>query len=163
MQCNALISSDRLYRYWLIRQWTDAAPLLTFIGVNPSTADAYADDPTIRKDIGFAMRLGFGGILKLNLAAYRATKHRDCCAAPDPIGPLNTPQHILGYAQQFSSKDVIFCWGHHGRNFPSQTQALELLFPTAKCFGKNPDGTPRHTLMLAYATPLQDYCQKGGS
>ena len=43
MQCDALLSPCRRYRYALWRRWGDGPPAM-FIGLNPSTAD----DPTIR-------------------------------------------------------------------------------------------------------------------
>ena len=52
------------YRYWLERSW-DRSPvtgwpldMLTFVMLNPSTADGRVDDPTIRRCIGFARRGG---------------------------------------------------------------------------------------------------------
>jgi hypothetical protein len=47
--------------------------MICFIGLNPSTADAEVNDPTIRRCIGFAHDWGFGGLLMLNLFAFRAT------------------------------------------------------------------------------------------
>src|SRR3954451_2301972 len=40
--------------------------------VNPSTADAETDDPTIRKVKGFSERAGYGHIIVGNLFAFRA-------------------------------------------------------------------------------------------
>ncbi len=71
MRKGAHLSPDRLYRYWLIRRWDANRALLCVIGLNPSRADEVQDDPTLRKIIGFAMNLGFGGVLVLNVGAYR--------------------------------------------------------------------------------------------
>jgi hypothetical protein len=63
------------HRYMLARIWDagDARALLVWIMLNPSTADAYQDDPTIRRCVGFARRLGYGGIVVVNLYSWRAT------------------------------------------------------------------------------------------
>jgi len=42
-----------MYRYTLTQRWSDD-PLVQFIGLNPSTADENADDPTIRRCKAFA-------------------------------------------------------------------------------------------------------------
>ncbi|MGE3889429.1 MAG: DUF1643 domain-containing protein, partial [Vicinamibacterales bacterium] len=52
----AVLSADGRYRYRLWRLWDDCAPVMTWVLLNPSTADANEDDPTLRKCIGFARR-----------------------------------------------------------------------------------------------------------
>jgi hypothetical protein len=100
----AYLSDDRRYRYWLLRIWDDALPVMANIGANPSTADETVNDPTIRKDIGFATRLGFGGLLKLNVGGFRATKPKDWYNAADPFGPENSIAHLLEYLATFDFK-----------------------------------------------------------
>lgn len=48
--------------------------MVTFCGLNPSTADATRDDPTMRREMAFAKSWGFGGLWKVNAYDYRATK-----------------------------------------------------------------------------------------
>jgi hypothetical protein len=57
--------------------------------VNPSTADAETDDPTIRKVKGFSERAGYGHIIVGNLFAFRATDIKQLRTARDPNGPDN--------------------------------------------------------------------------
>jgi hypothetical protein len=57
---NATISPCGKYRYWLERKWGPGTPQV-FVMLNPSTADASEDDPTIRRCMGFARREGAGG------------------------------------------------------------------------------------------------------
>lgn len=157
MRREAAFSSDGRYRYWLLRVWNVDLPVVTIFGVNPSVAGAEKDDPTIRKDTGFAARHDYGGLLKLNLAAFVATDPRACRKALDPFGPENSVMFMSKTMSRFRSTDVWFCWGRNGWAFAEQAKQVALAFPLAKCFGKNPDGTPRHTLMLPYATPLEPY------
>lgn len=72
----AMFSSDRAYRYALFREWGEESKLVV-IGLNPSTADEYQDDPTIRRCIGYAKAWGHGGLVMLNLFAFRATQPGD--------------------------------------------------------------------------------------
>ena len=96
MRTEAYLSDDRAFRYWLLRYWNESLPLMALIGSNPSTADEKKDDPTIRREIGFAERLGFGGILKLNVGAFRATNPKDWKDARDPFGPGNSIEYLQG-------------------------------------------------------------------
>lgn len=76
----AMLSMDHAHRYWLRREWRD---LITndqrhgrrlFVMLNPSTADAEEDDPTIRKCRGFAQRDGAGSMGVVNLFSIRETE-----------------------------------------------------------------------------------------
>lgn len=162
MKTDAYLSADRKYRYWLLRIWDDSLPVNCTCGINPSTADEKENDPTIRKDIGFSVRLGFGGLLKLNVGAYRSTDPKKWRMAADPIGPENTPAHLRAYFTQFGGKQFIACWGRNGSYHRSACEAVLREFPDAMCFDKNPDGTPRHTLMLPYSTQLASMREREG-
>ena len=49
----AVFSVDRTRRYLLVRLWESVAPM-TWIMLNPSTADAFKADPTIKRCMTFA-------------------------------------------------------------------------------------------------------------
>lgn len=72
----ASISDCGRYRYALHRWWGDGARLI-FVMLNPSTADANVDDPTIRRCVGFARSLGFDGLGVFNLYYDRARGNLD--------------------------------------------------------------------------------------
>lgn len=72
----ARFSLCRRYRYDLWRRWDISKGYAMFIGLNPSTADKTADDPTIRRCIGFARSWGYGALCMTNLFAFRATDPR---------------------------------------------------------------------------------------
>ena len=72
----AVISDDGLYRYRLERVWDDARPALPFVMLNPSTADALVDDPTIRRCVGFAPRENAGGCLAEHGQLFRTTRNQ---------------------------------------------------------------------------------------
>lgn len=139
----AVLSDDGMYRYSLARNWDAGALPLTFIMLNPSTADAYVDDPTIRRCIGFARDHAFGGIHVINLYAFRATKPADMFRAIDPVGPDN---------DQFFDIDprgtVVAAWGVNARA-DRVRQVMRLLEGrNVFCLGKTKDGHPRHPLYV---------------
>ena len=49
MESDATISRCGNYRYVLKRTWNDRMPALGIVGLNPSTADATVDDPTVQE------------------------------------------------------------------------------------------------------------------
>lgn len=141
---SATFSEDRVYRYTLTRSWSPDLGICTFIGLNPSTADEYSDDPTIRRCIEFAKAWGYGELKMLNLFAYRATDPRVMKAVPDPVGPKNMER-----LQTFGrlSDMVIAAWGTHG-NFRGQGEAVKKLIPNLHYLRLNKDGSPAHPLYL---------------
>lgn len=172
MKTFAYMSDDRRYRYWLTREWDENLPMMCVIGLNPSTADESVDDPTIRKCIGFAKRLGFGSLLMLNVMAYRATNPKECLTSADPFGPLNTPENLREYiaCRQATCRIIgdgpettkgitciIAAWGKNcekGRA-ASRAHIISRIIPNLKCWGKNKSGSPRHPLMIPYASEME--------
>jgi len=160
MESNALFSDNKEFRYWLLRRWNPAMRLMAVIGCNPSTADETINDPTIRKIMGFAERLDYGGVLMLNVGAYRATDPRDWKSARDPFGPGNSVEHLQVYLGRWEPSLVIAAWGkpcmasQRGRH---RAEAIKKMILGMKCLGRNSDGSPRHPLMLPYTTQLEDF------
>lgn len=150
----ATFSSCRRYRYALWRHWDwqGYANCVAFIGLNPSTADETADDPTIRRCIGFAKAWGYGGLYMLNLFAFRATLPDDMKREPDPVGPENDEQ--LSYYQTHVGK-VIAAWGKHGAHRGRQIDVTKVFRGPVYCLGTNGDGSPKHPLYLKSDTQPQ--------
>lgn len=147
METGAELSDDGMYRYLLWRRWDTGLPCAVFIMLNPSTADASADDPTIRRCIGFAKSWGFGGIRVVNLYPFRATKPEDLWRAPFPrgqgnIGHIERSIDTLGIA--------IAAWGAHGRE--AQVQEVKTLFYdlgiTLYALKLTAGGAPGHPLYI---------------
>ncbi len=118
--------------------------MLNIIGLNPSTADAVANDPTIRRCIGFARDNGFGSLIVTNLFAYRATAPKDLFQAKDPIGPDN--DHWLSTSAQHADQ-VLFAWGNHGKDGDRDHEVLALI-SEGYCLGLTKLGAPRHPLYV---------------
>jgi hypothetical protein len=144
----ATISDCGQYRYRLSRVWDGARQLLTFVMLNPSTADAEQDDPTIRRCMGFARTFGYGGINVLNIFALRATDPRQLSGHPDPVGPYNDQMLYAYLAVDPMRAQTVAAWGAHKA---ATVRAAALTAPgTApwSCLGVTKDGHPRHPLYL---------------
>lgn len=152
----AWFSQDRTYRYLLTRCWGDPARWATFIMLNPSTADALADDPTIRRCISFAKREGCGGLQVVNLFALRATDPRQLTQCDDPVGPDND-QFITGRPGDPYSALVIVAWGAGGALL-GRGDTVSCLLTAAgvklHCLGVTAGGYPRHPLYVRADAPL---------
>lgn len=154
----ALLSTDGMYRYRLWRIWDALAPVMVWVMLNPSTADANQDDPTIRKCIGFARANHHGGIIVVNLFAYRATDPRELPRVPDPVGPEND-EHIRWAVRAPTLASVVGGWG--GDKFAvNRAKAVRTAIVATgrrlQCFRKSKTGQPWHPLYLPYSEPLQD-------
>lgn len=151
----AVLSQCGCYRYTLTRNWRRSLPILTFIMLNPSTADATLDDPTIRRCIGFGLGRGFGGIRVLNLFAFRATDPIQMKAAHDPVGPKNNKHIIAGLtAAAVAHSPVIAAWGVHGAYNGRDDEVRKLSRECGvnlMCLGSTKGNHPRHPLYVAAA------------
>lgn len=140
----AIFSKCKKYRYALWRRWDVDKPIVMFVMLNPSTADAETDDPTLRRCIGFAKDWGYGGVLKTNLFAYRATDYRKMLAAKDPVGKEN----IIWLKKAHRKSDLLVAaWGNHGQHL-EQDQAIFRLFKDWHYLKLNKSGVPAHPLYL---------------
>ena len=147
----AIISECGRYRYTLHRAWNDDAPRMTYIMLNPSTADASKDDPTIRRCIGFAKREGCGGLNVVNLFAYRGTNPADMKAADDPVGPEN--DKWVGRIFATADGPRVVAWG--ADPFARERAArMGRAWRNLMCLGKTKSGAPRHPLYVPADAPL---------
>lgn len=154
----AVLSECGTYRYRLTRKWGNGKRC-GFIMLNPSTADATVDDPTIRRCMRFARDWGCAELVVVNLFAYRATNPQDLYNAVDPIGPDNM-EHVKWAVEAVVAGDrygmppvgpLVCAWGAHG-DFMDQDRTVRGWIescgvePTALAFTKG--GQPRHPLYL---------------
>lgn len=144
------------YRYVLGRKWDSRASSVMFVMMNPSTADANIDDPTVARCIDFAQRWGAGTLYVTNIFAYRATHPLDLLGVDDPVGPENDA-HILRFAHvvgpaRAARPAIIMAHG----NPPSLLRARGVEVCTMlrrhgfglHALGINKDGSPRHPLYV---------------
>jgi len=113
---DAYISNDPRYRYWLTRVWDESLPVVVWMMLNPSTADAFADDATMRRCMAYAKAWGYGGIAVVNVYAFRARSPKVMLAADDPVGPHNDRWLIFWWEQARRTGAPIVCgWGNNAR------------------------------------------------
>ncbi|OLP20211.1 hypothetical protein BST81_01925 [Leptolyngbya sp. 'hensonii'] len=141
----AIFDATATYRYTLWRAWEQGNSRLCFILLNPSTADATQNDPTIRRCLGFARSWGFASLEVVNLFAYRATDPLQLRQVQDPIGAEND-QYLMQAIGR--SQRTILAWGNRGTWKNRHQAVLELLSPNqaAYCLGLTQIGQPRHPL-----------------
>ena len=144
------------FRYTLRRDFLSRVLLpdqrrgaVLFIMLNPSTADASKNDPTITRCEGFASAWGFDTLLVGNLFAARSTDPKDLKRLGDPVGPLNDDA-LVDMAHDASM--VIAAWGEKGKLHRRDQHVLALIARIRSVFRIGPatkDGHPRHPLYLA--------------
>ena len=137
------------YRYSLTRVWDAALPNITFVLLNPSTADATQLDPTLRRCVSFAAREGFGGMVILNLYAFRSPYPRAMKAAADPVGPDN--DRVLAAA----TGTVVAGWGNNAH--PSRVAHALTLLPRLHALSVTKRGNPKHPLYVRGDAPLIEW------
>lgn len=162
---SAWFNEARTHRYLLTRSWS-AAPLMTWLLLNPSKAGAFISDPTVGRCVGFAKRDGCGGIQILNLYGFRATDPRDLWDSPDPVGASNDA--II--ADRVRGGLVVAGWGNHGM-ISGRGLEVALLLTAAGvdllCLGVTGSGQPLHPLArgrhrVPDTAPLLPWTPPGG-
>lgn len=153
VESKAQLSRCRRYRYTLERCWDINLPTVMFIGLNPSTADEFSDDPTVRRCIGFARRWSFGSLLLANLFALRATDPKALLVHPSPIGPSND-----SWIQRMASRAdlVVAAWGTRG-SLMNRNSAVTKSIEKLHCLATTKNGFPRHPLYMPSAVDPQPF------
>jgi hypothetical protein len=151
MKREAIIDETGRYRYALLRLWEPGKGYVVFIMLNPSTADGYEDDPTIRKCVQFARDWGYGGLIVVNMFALRSTNPDALLTEPDPVGSKNNYWTALAITQA----DAVICaWGSHKavKKHPERRakvlDLVRLLGHEPKCLKLSNGGEPYHPLYL---------------
>lgn len=144
----AEISDCGRYRYRLWRSWGDG-PRLPFVMLNPSTADADQDDPTIRRCVGFARRESYVGIEVVNLFAWRATDPKDLADTPDDI-IFGFPRNVDVLERLMADHPVVVAaWGARFAEVVRRQKTLSYQRPDIRGFVPNADyGVSDHPKMI---------------
>lgn len=157
------LDAGGIYRYRLTRTWDRSQPQVTWVMLNPSTATADADDPTIRRVVGFSRRWGFGSAVVVNLFALRATRPEDLVASHCPVGPDNDRAILEALSP---TSEVVAAWGNHGRipnplsGRPRWKEVLDLISGPSRavrCLARTKQSQPRHPLYLPADTLPSDF------
>ena len=154
MQSGAVITGN--YRYLLWREWNTNNKTISFIMLNPNSADADINDPTITRCINFAQSWGYGRLEVVNMFAYRTSKPSLLKKAVEPIGSDND-RFIVESVERCDR--VILAWGNHGKWQKQDLYVLQLLksYKHLYSLGITKQGCPRHPLYLCSTTKPQIY------
>jgi len=153
---------DGVYRYWLRDVWDDALLTLLYLMLNPSTATGRRaeHDPTVKKCIRIAKANGYGGIVIVNLFAYRSPYPYDLLRVEDPVGPDND----RAIAEQVAAARTIVCaWGAWSRGEMGRLvkaraiRVLRIIGERPTCaLGVTKEGEPMHPLARGKARLADD-------
>jgi hypothetical protein len=158
-------TNDDLHRFALYRP---IAPLLggrvlVSCGLNPSIADERQDDPTIRKEIGFAKRWNLHHYVKVNASSIVATdpKHMKIARKTGRDNLDANDDWIRAAIALAIETDGIFlaAWGQNITP-ERQAQIAEMLREAgarSMCLGINQDGSAEHPLYVPYVRPLVEW------
>jgi len=150
MDGNALISDCKKYRYMLSRTWSQTnTTRVLWVMLNPSTADASIDDPTIGRCIGYSKAWGYGGLFVGNLYAYRATDPKDLWMATERRGEdIRGPDNDQWLCKMAPvSNLIVAAWGAHAD--PQRARGVARLlagFQDVHCIGRTKAAQPLHPL-----------------
>lgn len=151
--------------------YADGEGVVAVIMVNPSTADATKDDPTIMRIRRRFMKHEYLGkilprpqkVIVANLFALRATDVKKLAVAPDPVG-LENDNHLWSIAMD--ADRLVYAWGPLAKLPPALRGRWRDVHALFMASGKHipsiigepaQDGQPRHPLMLAYDVPLRSW------
>ncbi|MCL4221863.1 MAG: DUF1643 domain-containing protein [Phycisphaerales bacterium] len=146
----ASFDRTRVYRYSLFRRWSPGPRIACFCLLNPSTADARRNDPTVRRCIGYAMDWDFDALEVVNIFAFRSTDPAALAEHPDPVGPGNDRAIVRAVRR---AELVVLGWGAHGRLLDRGRSVIRLISDHCQPYtlGLTLTGQPRHPLYLAKA------------
>jgi hypothetical protein len=153
MKRSAILSDCGQFRYELRRQWSEA-PALGWVMLNPSTADASVDDPTVRRCIDFAQRWGYGAIVVRNVYAFRATDPQALWMSTNRWGP-DVGHHLR---RAVDEKVTVCAWGNNVVEADAAAARRILCEAGANLvhLGLTKHGQPRHPLYVKASTePIQ--------
>lgn len=147
-------------RIELRRRW-GPGPQACVVGCNPSTADAFEDDPTCRWWIEWFRLFGYGGFVAVNLYPFTTSNPDECreiaraaeeggnLGARDLLHLVNLPA-VVAAAKQ--ADQVFVCWGAIAwdqvwiDHVVEEIQTGVAPYPDLWCWGYTARGAPKHPL-----------------
>jgi hypothetical protein len=155
-----------VYRYNLWRCWGNPmGRYVLWVLCNPSTANAYAFDPTLTRCKNYSQAWGYDGLVVRNWSPYRATDPNELKAAGYPQGygdenlrwlarrSVDEPMPIqeLGYIEL-----TVVGWGF---NVPTDERTDDVLrcLTNPHALAVTAAGAPRHPLYLSATLDPKPY------
>lgn len=155
----AVLSKCGQLRFTLSREW-HPGERVCFIGLNPSTADAVVDDPTVKRWMHFAEAWGYGGFVAVNLYPFRTSSPKECQQwsdfernGPDWYARDAICENIEIVAKEAKKASlVVACWGANPWDEFLIAEVLERIclyeepHKDIYCFGVTSGGQPIHPM-----------------
>jgi hypothetical protein len=118
---------------------------VTWIMLNPSTADMVTNDPTVDKISEYTDRWGFHHLVVVNAYAWVSTDPSALRKVADPVGPENDAAIL----EACKGATLIVCaWGKNLRRDREVAVARLLAGMQLHALHYNDDGSPSHPLYL---------------
>jgi hypothetical protein len=150
-------SADRRYRWRFERRWS-AGRTIAWVGLNPGTGDTDGTPrPTLRRMVTMSRASGYGGLIVVNLFAWRTKDPKELREVDDPVGIEN--DDMIATATSAAVSDMtVACWGHHGRLYDRAQYVMEKIVEgDVYCLGITKQGEPRHPLYVPAETRLMPF------
>jgi hypothetical protein len=166
-ESKAQISACGRFRFRLRRVWDEQLPRCLWVTLNPSTADAKVDDPTVRKCIGFARRWGYGSIEIVNIYPFRSPSPKACFAFMDELAEsdkdLSEAVRAMNFLAWAHAKQLcthyMAAWG--ASQIETNADAVINLFGDLDCLKLSNVGNPHHPLYVPYETVPIPFARQG--
>lgn len=158
----AEFSRDRRYRYRLWRVWDPTLPVYSWCMCNPSIANEYVLDPTLKKVQGFTQIFGGGGFVVVNLFALVSTDPKGLRAVKHPIGPDNDRAIERAW---LDAEHFIAAWGKVGGDYHDRVSdvlanladRVSWKHGKLQCLRTTKEGHPQHPLYVPYTETLKPW------
>lgn len=149
------------YRWELRRRWSDGGTVC-WVMLNPSTADATRDDPTLRRCIHFSRSWGYGALVVVNLYPFRSSSPAACRAwslawhrreeSDRAVRDAMRENVELVAATAKAAAIVVAAWGAAPWSWQWAEHVAAAITGGAgprvslHCIGVTADGSPKHPL-----------------
>jgi len=146
-----------LRRWWNRQRRFEDDRFALWIGMNPSTAIATMNDPTIARECLFTDKLIMTSYMKMNVMDLRFTHPEDLIGKE----PCSADNHFLIKKYAAKASFIIAAWGKVPNKLQHYADAvagiLEHSGKDVYCLGTTKDRHPRHPLYVDGSTPLQKW------
>lgn len=115
--------------------------------LNPSTADAAVDDPTVKACMWWAEALGCANLEIVNLFSFRSPSPTDIpLTLSEACGP--EWERWVDECIRYASK-IVCAWGNHGeKHGQNEVIMRKLEGKNPLCLDHNANGAPKHPLYV---------------
>lgn len=157
---HAHISPCGTYRWTLERAWRTGGKTVMFVGLNPSTATAKADDPTVLRWTHFARSWGYDRFVAVNLYPFRTSSP---AALRRWVDMIITGQDWVGRDAMMldnitvireiaaAAHLIVPCWGAAAWDLDWVEHVVEQICEVTAwgeiyCLGETSSGAPMHPM-----------------